>query len=751
MERNVKFANIVVDISHEKLDKTFQYIIPDELSNEITIGCQVEIPFGKGNRIITGYVLEITDVASFDETKLKNIIGIKKGSLKVESQLIALAGFIKERYGSTMNKALKTVIPIKQSVKSLEKKYVRLKINKSEALDLYAKYIEMKNTKARAGIIKELTENDILPYDLIKDNLKVSDAIIKNLEKAGIIEIIHNTFYRNPVNDYEKQEYDIELNSRQQEIADSINTDINTGNINTHLIYGVTGSGKTEVYMNIIENVIQKGKEVIVLIPEIALTYQTIKRFYRKFGDKVSIINSKLSAGEKYDQFERAKNGEVKIMIGPRSALFTPFRNLGLIVIDEEHEGAYKSDQVPKYHARDVAIERGKIAGASVVLGSATPAVNTFYKALSGEYVLHRLDRRANDKELPAVRIVDLRKELEAGNRDILSIKLKELIKDRLEKKEQVILFINRRGYSSFVSCRACGKSIKCPHCDVTLTLHRKRGEGERLDCHYCGYSISMPKLCPFCSSKYIGRFGIGTEQVEERINEIFPEAKTLRMDMDTTKGKKDYENILSTFANEEADILVGTQMIVKGHDFKNVSLVGIIAADLSLFSSDYMAAERTFELLTQAAGRAGRGEKDGEVVIQTYNPDEMCIQTAVTQDYEQFYKNEISYRKLMGYPPVCNMCAILVSDKNEILAEKVVKDIANRIEKSNISGLIILGPSKANVSKINDVFRNVIYIKHTDGKVIIKVENAIQKYLERVTEYKNVSVQFDYNPMSNY
>lgn len=751
MERNVKFANIVVDISHEKLDKTFQYIIPDELSNEITIGCQVEIPFGKGNRIITGYVLEITDFASIDETRLKSIIGIKKGSLKVESQLIALAGFIKERYGSTMNKALKTVIPIKQSVKNLEKKYVRLKINKSEALDLYAKYVEMKNTKARAGIIKALTENDILPYNLIKDNLKVSDAIIKNLEKAGIIEIIHNIFYRNPVNDYEKQEYDIKLNSRQQEIADSINADINAGNTNTHLIYGVTGSGKTEVYMNIIENVIQNGKEVIVLIPEIALTYQTIKRFYSKFGNKVSIINSKLSAGEKYDQFERAKNGEVKIMIGPRSALFTPFRNLGLIVIDEEHEGAYKSDQVPKYHARDVAIERGKIACASVVLGSATPAVNTFYKALSGEYILHRLDRRANDKELPAVRIVDLRKELEAGNRDILSIKLKELIKDRLEKKEQVILFINRRGYSSFVSCRACGKSIKCPHCDVTLTLHRKRGGGEWLNCHYCGYSMSMPKQCPICSSKYIGRFGIGTEQVEERINEIFPEAKTLRMDMDTTKGKKDYENILSTFANEEADILVGTQMIVKGHDFKNVSLVGIIAADLSLFSSDYMAAERTFQLLTQAAGRAGRGEKDGEVVIQTYNPDEMCIQTAVTQDYEQFYRNEISYRKLMGYPPVCNMCAILVSDKNEVLAEKVVKDIAHRIEKSNISGLMILGPSKANVSKINDVFRNVVYIKHTDGKVIIKVENAIQKYLESVAEYKDVSVQFDYNPISNY
>lgn len=751
MEKNVKFANIIVDISHEKLDKTFQYIIPDNLTDKIMIGSQVEIPFGKGNRVISGYVLEITDTALYDVEKLKAVIGIKKGSLKVESQLIALAWFIKERYGSTMNKALKTVIPIKQTVKSLEKKYIKLKVSKAEALELYAKYSGMKNTVARATVIKELTENSIISYEIVTDKLKVSDAVLKNLEKSGIIEIIRDTFYRNPVEDYGEQNYNIELNDKQREIADSINADINAGNNNTHLIFGVTGSGKTEVYMDIIENVINKDKEVIVLIPEIALTYQTIKRFYKKFGNKVSIINSKLSAGEKFDQFERAKNGEVKIMIGPRSALFTPFRNLGLIVIDEEHESAYKSDQVPKYHARDVAIERGRIANATVILGSATPSVNTFYKALSGEYVLHRLDKRANNKKLPDVHIVDLRKELEFGNRDILSIKLKELIVDRLAKKEQIILFINRRGYSSFVSCRACGKSIKCPHCDVTLTLHKYRGGVDKLKCHYCGYSIPMPRVCPVCSSKYIGRFGIGTEQVEERINETFPMARTLRMDMDTTKGKKDHENILSAFANGEADILVGTQMIVKGHDFPNVSLVGIIAADLSLFSSDYMASERTFELLTQAAGRAGRGDKDGEVVVQTYNPEEMCIQMAVSQNYEEFYKNEISYRKLMGYPPVCNMCVILVSDKNEQLAQEVVDDIAHRIEKSNIDGLMILGPSKAMVSKINDVYRNVIYIKHTDGNVIIRVKNAIQKYLEMVTEYKDVSVQFDYNPMSGY
>ena len=747
----MKFANIIVNISHEKLDRPFQYIIPDNLITEISAGCQVDIPFGRSNRMITGYVIEVTDIPEFDVKRLKYIAGIKKGSLKVESQLIALAWFIKEQYGSTMNKALKTVIPIKQSVKSLDKKYVKLKVSKAEALDLYEKYSNMKNTQSRARVIKELTETESLEYNLIIDKMQVSDAVIKNLEKSGIILIIHDAFYRNPVNDYGEVDYSIELNEFQREIADNINADINSGNNHTHLIFGVTGSGKTEVYMEVIANVIENGKEAIVLIPEIALTYQTIKRFYKRFGDKVSIINSKLSAGEKYDQFERAKNGEINIMIGPRSALFTPFRNLGLIVIDEEHEGAYKSDQIPKYHARETAIERAKIAGASVILGSATPSVNTFYKALSGEYVLHRLDKRANNRELPKVHVVDLREELENGNRDILSVKLRELITDRLSKKEQVILFINRRGYASFVSCRSCGKPIKCHHCDVSLTLHKKRGSVDTLNCHYCGYSIPMPKVCPLCSSKHIGRFGLGTEQVEERINEIFPKAKTLRMDMDTTRAKGEHENILSAFANGDADILVGTQMIVKGHDFPNVSLVGIIAADLSLFSSDYMASERTFELLTQAAGRAGRGDVEGEVVIQTYSPEEMCIRTAMNQDYEEFYKNEISYRKLMAYPPAFNMCAILISDKNEKLAEKVTNDIANRMEKSNIDGLMIMGPSKAGISKINDVYRNVIYIKHRDGEVIIKVKNAAQRYLDMVDEYKDVSVQFDYNPMSNY
>ena len=746
----MKYANIIVDISHEKLDKIFQYIIPEEMEEDIISGCQVEIPFGKSNRTITGYVIDITDVPEFEVSKMKQIKGIKKGSLAVEAQLIALAYFIRQRYGTTMSKALKTVIPIKQSVKPVEKKYLQLNIGTTEALELADKYSGRKNTISRARLIRELIEEKSLEYNIATSELHISDGIIRNMEKSGIICVEKDTVYRNPVQDYDSKGYSIELNENQKKVAYDIIDDIKEGN-SIHLIYGVTGSGKTEVYMEIIDSVIKSGREAIMLIPEIALTYQTIKRFYNRFGNQVSIINSKLSAGEKYDQFERAKNGEIKIMIGPRSALFTPFRKLGIIVIDEEHEGAYKSEQMPKYHAREVAIERARIAGASVVLGSATPAVTTYYNALKGEYKLHKLSTRVNNRDMARVHTVDLREELEKGNRDIFSSKLLELISDRLEKKEQVILFINRRGYASFVSCRSCGKPIKCPHCDVSLTLHKRRGTEDKLVCHYCGYTILSPKRCPECSSKYIGRFGLGTEQVEERINELFPDARVLRMDMDTTRGKGEYEHILSEFAGGEADILVGTQMIVKGHDFPNVTLVGIIAADLSLFSSDYMASERTFELITQAAGRAGRGDTKGEVVIQTYSPEEMCIQTAMHQDYEEFYKNEISYRTLMSYPPVCNMCAILISHKSEEKTDRVAADIGKRIEKSKIKGLSVMGPAKASISKIKDIYRNIIYIKHKDSSIIVKVENATLKYLNMVEEYSDVSVQFDYNPMTNY
>ena len=420
------------------------------------------------------------------------------------------------------------------------------------------------------------------------------------------------------------------------------------------LLFGVTGSGKTQVYMRLIQQVIQEGKQAIVLIPEIALTYQTVRRFYAMFGDKVSVLNSKLSQGERYDQFKRAKRGEVQVMVGPRSALFTSFSNLGLIVIDEEHESTYKSENTPRYHARETAIQRARMEHANVVMGSATPSLSAYSRAES-EVSSGEIECRYEERPLPQVSIVDLREELKKGNRSVLSTELKASLSETLRKKEQAMLFLNRRGYAGFVSCRACGHVMKCPHCDVSLSEHN----GRRLICHYCGYETVKPQVCPSCGSPHIGGFKAGTQQIEKVLEKDFPEARVLRMDFDTTRTKDSYEKD-GSFSRHEADILVGTQMIVKGHDFPDVTLVGVIAADLSLNMDDYHCGERTFQLLTQAVGRAGRGVKPGHAVIQTYQPEHYSIRAAATQDYAEFYKEEMGYRLLMDYPPAAHIMTIL-------------------------------------------------------------------------------------------
>lgn len=743
---SMKFANIIVDISHEKLDRPFTYRIPEELQDLVVIGSQVEVPFGKGDRTISGYVIDIVDTVDYALDKIKEIRDIKKGSINIESQLIGLAWWMKEHYGSTMNQALKTVIPVKKTVKRIEKNFISLAVGKERALELINEYSRKKNTQARARLLSTLLQQKELAQEQVIEELAISAAVIRAMETSGQITIRKAGVLRNPIQGDFEIGYTIQLNEAQNRVIGEIMEA--PGKV--HLLFGVTGSGKTEVYMELIQKTIEQGKEAIVLIPEIGLTYQTIRRFYQRFGNQVSIMNSRLSQGERYDQFEAAKEGEVKIMVGPRSALFTPFRNLGLIIIDEEHEGAYKSDKVPKYHARETAIYRAGSTGATVVLGSATPSVDSFHKAKQGEYYLHTLTRRANEHALPETVLVDMRQELQEGNREIFSRDLLKAIGKRLERKEQVMLFINRRGYSGFVSCRECGKPVKCPHCDVSLTLHTEFGD-ERLICHYCNYQIPMPKNCPACHSKYLGRFGIGTQQVEQRIWALFPEARTLRMDFDTTREKHGHEKILETFAKREADILIGTQMIVKGHDFPYVTLVGVIAADLSLYAPDYLAGERTFQLLTQAIGRAGRGEQPGAAIIQTYNPEETIIQNAMNQDYEEFYDNEMFYRGLAGYPPASHMLAILVADKNEAMVEHATKDIGKRIENSKIDGLQIIGPAKAGISKISDVYRYVIYLKHTEEDVLIQIKNRLQLYWNRVEAYKKLTIQFDFNPMNGY
>ena len=740
----MKFANIIVDISHEKLDRPFGYIIPKELEDKISIGTQIVIPFGKGNREITGYVIEITDKPSFDINKMKYIIRANEGAATVEKQLIELAWWIKKEYSCTMNQALKTVIPVKKKIKNIQKKTITLNISEEEAEEKILKY-KKSNAKAKVRLLQELKDIKHMSKELVVDKLNISPSTLKALESTGDILIEIENSYRNPVNFNNLERYDIILNEQQKAVADSIKKTMDykkSEKANVHLIYGITGSGKTEVYMDIIDKTIHDGKQAIVLIPEIALTYQTVKRFTRRFKDKVSIINSKLSAGEKYDQFERAKRGEISIIIGPRSALFTPFENLGLIVIDEEHEGAYKSENVPKYHAREVAAKLCNITGATLVLGSATPSLESYFNAQTGKYKLHRLTSREKGK-LAQVSVVDMRKELKNDNKSMFSMELKQLINDRLEKKQQTMLFINRRGYAGFVSCRECGEAVKCPHCDVTLKAHNNG----KMVCHYCGYEEPIPRLCPKCGSKYIAGFGIGTQKVETMIKKEFPQAKVLRMDFDTTSRKGGHEEILSAFANHQADILVGTQMIVKGHDFPDVTLVGILAADMSLYASDYTAAEKTFQLLTQAAGRAGRGKVKGQVVIQTYSPDNYSIESAAKQDYEEFYQEELAYRQLMQYPPVAAMTEILIQSEDEELLDRFTDALTkyiNKLKEAKFKQLMIIGPAKPPVAKINDVYRRMIYLKSLDKEKLIRMSDYIQELINTSQKVKGITLQFN-------
>ena len=746
-----KYANIIVDISHEKLDKTFQYLIPQELAEEVRVGVLVDIPFGY--RAITGYVVELTDEAEFDESRLKSIIGVKKGSVPIESQLIALAGWMRKNYGGTMNQALKTVIPIKQKTKAIERKFLKLIISKEEAIHKLALY-ESKHSSAKAKLLRELMEAGELEQSLVTQKLNVGTSSIKALERDNVIEIEITKEYRNPVNHLESKGYHLTLNDRQQAVVDHITRDMEDGNNKTYLLKGVTGSGKTEVYMELIARTIASGRQAIVLIPEIALTFQTVMRFYNRFGDRVSIMNSRLSAGERYDQYLRAKNGDIDIMIGPRSALFAPFSNLGLIIIDEEHEASYKSEPIPRYHARETAIERARMNQASVVLGSATPSLDSYYQAQNGVFELLELNQRVQEKPLPSCEVIDLREELKNGNRSILSERLQELMEERLVKKQQIMLFLNRRGVAGFMSCRACGHVVKCPHCDVSLSQHNNG----KMVCHYCGYEEAEPKVCPSCGSKYISGFKAGTQKIEEIVSKRFPQAKVLRMDFDTTRTKDSYEQILQAFANQEADILIGTQMIVKGHDFPNVTLVGVLAADMSLHVSDFHAAERTFQLLTQAAGRAGRGDEPGDVIIQTYNPEHYAVLTAKEQDYEQFYEQEIVYRKLGFYPPVWNLLLVMCASENEKQLQFVSEKIAKRLQmhvgedaEFERKPIQIVGPADATIARVNDIYRKVIYIKTKDYQDLVLLKDRLEYYMNDNRDFQNVSVQFDFNPMSGF
>ena len=769
----MKYANVIVDISLEKLDRTFQYRVPEALEASLEAGMQVRVPFGNGGRVLTAYVVELTDECEWDPARMKELLGIVEKGIALEGQLIALASWMKRMYGSTMNQALKTVLPVRRAVQEKVRRRIVLAVSKEEAENCRA-VLSRKHQTARLRLLEALLETGRedrqeadgqeaqeqtagrvggwLDYSTALKELGITAQTVKALAEAGILRVETDTMLRNPVKPSDVKAHPVTLYPAQQAAVDGILSRARQGDRRPSLIHGVTGSGKTEIYMELIAAVLEEGRQAIVLIPEIALTFQTVLRFYRRFGDQVSILHSRLSAGERYDQLERARKGEVRVMIGPRSALFTPFDRLGIIVIDEEHEGSYKSETAPRYHARETAIERARMSGAFVVLGSATPSVDSYEKARTGAYQLYELPMRAPGRELPETEIIDLREELRLGNRSIFSARLRELMEDRLRKGQQVMLFLNRRGYAGFVSCRACGHVIKCPHCDVALSLHG----GGRMVCHYCGYQQAAVKSCPSCGSSYIGAFRAGTQQVAELAGKEFPGARVLRMDFDTTKQKGGHEKILEAFARHEADILVGTQMIVKGHDFPGVTLVGILAADLSLYAGDYRASERTFQLLTQAAGRAGRGSERGTAVIQTYSPEHYSVQTAAAQDYQGFFEQEMAYRSLMQYPPAAHLMALyLMSEKEEELeaGAKLVRALAQEAAGKTAGGgrLQFIGPADAGLARLKDVYRKILYLKSTDLSALLSVKEKLEPELVREERLRALNIQFDMDPVNPF
>lgn len=749
-----KYADVIIDISHEKVDRPFQYRIPESMLEGLEVGMCVTVPFGKGNTLRRGYVTDITEKCSFNPQRIKEVHSLARDGVGVEDCQIRLARWIRLAYGGTMIQALKTVLPAKHTVKKAERRKLCLAVTREEGISLLGE-CRRKKQAARARLLQELLQEGELPYELATGKLMVSPAVIRGLEGLGAVRVEVLQSFRNPVKQQGREEAAKALSGEQQAAVNRVMEDYDCGDPGTYLLQGITGSGKTEVYIRLAQEMVERGRQVIVLIPEIALTYQTLMRFYRCFGDRVSVLNSTLSAGEKYDQCERAKCGEIDVIIGPRSALFVPFPKVGLILMDEEHEASYKSESTPKYHARETAVYLASLHGASVVLGSATPSMEAAYRAREGQYRPLFLTRRLTGGSLPRVYTVDLREELKQGNRSIFSRKLQELLEDRLKKGQQGMLFINRRGFAGFVSCRACGHVMKCPHCDVSLSQHR----GGRLVCHYCGYETPDVTACPECGSGYISGFRAGTQQIEERLKAMFPNMRVLRMDADTTRTKDSHGQILAAFAAGEADVLVGTQMIVKGHDFPNVTLVGVLAADLSLSVGDYRAGERTFQLLTQAAGRAGRGSEPGEVVIQTYQPEHYAVTHAAAQDYDGFYREEILFRELMGYPPVAHMLAVQIyaawEEEGSRLALGLAELAGTYVDQSLplARRMMIVGPAPAGVGKVNDIFRFVFYVKDHSYRRLIQVKDGLEKrmgeWMQTRRSRQAVSLQFDFDPMN--
>ena len=819
---NIKYAEIIINNTNSNVDKPFTYIIGQDLIPLIKIGMRVIIPFGQGNKLIKGIVIDIVD-EFHEEYKLKEIIDIIDEKPLISEDLIELSMWMREEYLSTSIESLRQIFPPGDFKKlntfiKLEDKYPDISIS-DEEVDIL-KYL--KNNKIALlddlklefkgysinGILNSMEEKNIIStyidinskvekkYEkqvrLIRDDLKIDEireiigarakkqieiaeymydikeisfknlskaltttlATVRALEEKEIIEIYEKEVNREAIKvDIARYEKHV-LSEDQKGVYEDITCNFDRKEDNKFLIRGITGSGKTEIYLQLVEEMIKRGKQSIVLVPEISLTPQTIDRFVGRFGDAVAVIHSRLSHGERFDEWRKIKNGQVKIAVGARSAVFAPFQNLGLIVIDEEHESTYKSSQNPKYDTIEVAAKRVDIEDGFLVLGSATPSLETYHKAENGQIRLLELEHRANDSMLPQVDVIDMRQELNNGNKSMFSQDLYRSIEENLESEKQTILFLNRRGFSTFVSCRQCGYVVECEDCDISMTYHRNIN---KLRCHYCGLATSPPEVCPECGSNYIKYFGVGTEQVEQYTRKMFPDARVARMDFDTTSKKGSYDKILGAMKKGHIDILIGTQMISKGLDFKDVTLVGVIAADTSLNLPDFRAPERTFQLITQVAGRAGRGETPGKVIVQTYDPDHYSIVLSKDHDFKSFYENEIKLRESFMYPPFYSMINIVLYGENLKKVMKLAEDVhgllcreSTQIEEDDKCKYII-GPNPAPLEKIKNNYRWHIILK-------AKKENieAFKTILKRVLIYneykldtKDIKISIDINPNS--
>ena len=738
-------AEIVINRSAKRLNRTFDYRVPENLEELVMVGSKVLIPFGKSSTLEEGYVVGIKENTQYD---VKEIVQIKHN---LTEKQIELAQWMAKRYFCNVSDCIKQMLTPGTKSKNNEKNVQDKMIN---AVYL-KKDIEEIQFDIDIGKIKSEKQKKILQFLKSNEGVTIPEiemftggtrAIVKTLEKNEYIEIVEKKVERDPLaNKQIAKTENLQLTDEQQSAYNSVMSAMQEHRYNQFLLYGVTGSGKTEVYLQLIGKTLKRNKTAIVLVPEISLTPQMIDRFIARFNrDEIAVLHSKLSIGERYDEWNKIKEGKAKIIIGARSAIFAPTENIGIIIIDEEHDSSYKSESVPKYDAKEIAKKIAKENSCPLVLGSATPDLVTYYKAQEGKIELLELTKRANNSKLPEVKIVDLKMELANGNRSMLSVALHDAIENNLKEKRQIILFLNRRGYSTFIMCRECGYTVKCKNCNISMTYHKTEN---KLKCHYCGYEENVVTVCPECHSTKIRYFGTGTQRLEQEINKIFPQASTIRMDIDTVTKKNSHEEILNKFKNENIDILIGTQMVVKGHHFPNVTLVGVIAADSSLNIDDYRANERTFQLLTQVAGRAGRENLDGKVIIQTYNPENFSIICAQKQDYEMFYNTEIALRKQLKYPPFCDI--ILIGFNS--LSEKEIIELSNKVYnylKNKLDGqdFIVLKPMPSPIDKIQNRYRWRIILK---GNITEEVNTIINECLQKVyeTNYKNTRVSVDVNP----